>query len=269
MPGDYLLTSGSAEMQRLRLQAEVWEPAAADFLATLGVRPGWKVLDLGCGAMGVLRLLSQAVGETGKVIGLDNDATQLAAARALVADAKLANVSIIEANAFDTGLPAEHFDLVHVRFLFAPLGRDAELLSEMLRLLRPGGTIAIQEPDASCWNTAPPKSSWTDLKTAILAAFRAGGGDFNAGCRTFAMLGAAGLQHVAQRNAVLAMTGRHPYKRLPLQFAASLQSRILDGGLVTDEQLQACLSEVAAIADDPASVMTTFIVTQVSGQKPA
>jgi ubiquinone/menaquinone biosynthesis C-methylase UbiE len=159
MSSDYLLMTGDAEMQRRRLQSQVWEPAAVDFLTSINIQPGWKALDLGCGAMGILRPLSQLVGDTGTVVGLDSDATQLAAARSFVDEAKLTNVSVIEGNAFDTGLPAGHFDLVHVRFLFAPVGRDLELLTEMLRLLRPGGVIAIQEPDASCWNVASPNSS--------------------------------------------------------------------------------------------------------------
>lgn len=217
--------------------------------------------------MGVLGPLSRCVGDTGTVIGLDSDATQLAAARAFVAEAKLANVSIIEGDAFATGWPDAQFDLVHVRFLFAPVGRDDMILKEMLRLLRPGGIIAIQEPDASCWNVAPPNASWTALKRAILSAFRVGGGDFDAGCRTFAMLQAAGIDFVSQRNAVLAATGKHPYKHLPLQFAGSLRKRILDGGFMSEVELDACLSEAAKVADDPETVMTTFIVTQVSGWK--
>lgn len=160
---NYLLTSSTDEMQRLRLQAQVWEPAATEFLAELDISPGSRVLDLGCGAMGVLKPLSRLVGDHGTVVGLDRDAVQLAAARAFVEEAKLANVSIIAGDAFNTGLPADHFDLVHVRFLFAPIGRDAELLAEMLRLVRPGGIIAIQEPDASCWNVAPPDQSIREI----------------------------------------------------------------------------------------------------------
>jgi SAM-dependent methyltransferase len=266
--GDYLLTSGNTEMQRLRLQAQVWEPAAAEFLASLDVAPGSTALDLGCGAMGALRPLSRSVGHAGTVVGLDRDPIQLAAAQAFVDEAALANVTIMQGDAFNIGLPAGHFDLVHVRFLFAPVGHDTALLAEMLRLLRPGGIIAIQEPDASCWNVSPPDPSWTALKTAILAAFRAGGGDFDAGCRTFGMLQAAGVQQLSQRNAVLALTGRHPYKRLPLQFASSLRSRILDADCMSEPRLEACLSDVSRLAEDPGSVMTSFIVTQVAGRKP-
>ena len=105
------------------------------------------------------------------------------------------------------------------------------------------------------------------LKAAILAAFQAGGGDFDAGRRTFGMLRATGLQEVSQRNAVLALTGHHPYKRLPMQFAASLRKRIIAGCILSEARLDACVSDVAAVADDPGAVMTTFIVTQVAGQK--
>jgi ubiquinone/menaquinone biosynthesis C-methylase UbiE len=156
---DYLLTSGTAEMQRLRLQAQVWEPAASEFLFALNISPGSRALDLGCGAMGVLGPLSRLVGDSGTVIGLDSDAKQLAAAQSFVEEAKLTNVSVAKGDAFNSGMPAGHFDLVHVRFLFAPVGRDADLLAELLRLVRPGGIIAIQEPDASCWNVAPPNQS--------------------------------------------------------------------------------------------------------------
>ena len=83
------------------------------------------------------------------------------------------------------------------------------------------------------------------------------------------MLRRAGLQEVSQRNAVLALTGHHPYKRLPMQFAASLRKRIIAGGILTEAQLDACLSDVAAIANDPGAVMTTFIVTQVAGKRQA
>jgi len=119
MPSDkasnYLLASSTDEMQRLRLQAQVWEPAATEFLDALGIIPGSRVLDLGCGAMGVLKPLSRLVGDQGTVIGIDRDSLQLAAARAFVEEAKLGNVSIIECDAFNTWLPPDHFDLVHAR----------------------------------------------------------------------------------------------------------------------------------------------------------
>jgi hypothetical protein len=50
--GNYLLAGGSAELERLRLQARVWEPEAEALLDRIGVQAGWRCVDLGCGAMG-------------------------------------------------------------------------------------------------------------------------------------------------------------------------------------------------------------------------
>jgi ubiquinone/menaquinone biosynthesis C-methylase UbiE len=99
--------------------------------------------------MGILGPLSRRVGPQGHVIGVDTDAKQLAAAREFVHESKLGNVEILELDAYRTNLPRESFDFTHTRFVFAPVGRDDELLQEMLGLTRPGGIIAIQEPDAT------------------------------------------------------------------------------------------------------------------------
>ena len=256
-----------AELYRLRLQAEVWESAADEFFADLHIRPGSRVIDLCCGAMGVLEPLSRAVREHGTVIGVESNPIRLNAARAFIEDAHLCNVDIVEGSAVATGLPSGQFDLVHCRFLFAPTGHPDLILSEMLRLLRPGGYIAIQEPDGSCWNFTPGSASWMRLKTAIFGAIRAGGGDFNAGLHTFGMLRAAGMGEVSQRNACLACHGPDPYKQLPLQFANWLRPQIVDRMLMSEDRLEEYLEDAITIAADPSTVMTTFLVTQVAARK--
>lgn len=264
----YLLQGGAAELERLRLQARVWEPEAEAWLDQVGIRPGWRCLDLGCGGMGILKPLSTRVGPSGSVVGIDRDEQQLTAARAYVADAKLQNVEIIAADAYDTGLPSGSFDFVHTRFLFAPAGRDDALLAEMHRLTKPGGYIGIQEPDSSSWRCYPPDDQWDRLKTAILQAFRAGGGDFDAGERTFSMLKQLGYEGVAVRAAVLALCNGHPYMRLPIQFATSLRERIIGDRFMDERDLDAAIAECERIAGDPDAVMISFVVVQVSGRNP-
>jgi ubiquinone/menaquinone biosynthesis C-methylase UbiE len=256
-----------AELYRLRLQAEVWRPAADEFFAGLSIRPGSHAVDLCCGAMGVLGSLSRAVGQRGTVTGVENNAIRLKAARTFVDDANLANVNIVEGAAALTGLPSGRFDLVHCRFLFAPTGQPDRILHEMLRLLRPGGIIAIQEPDGSCWNVTPCNASWIRLKSAIFGALRAEGGNFNAGRHTFGMLTAAGFREVSQRNAVLACHGRDPYKLAPLQFANWLRPQIVGRMLMSEDRLEECIEDAIAVAADPRTVMTSFLVTQVAGRK--
>lgn len=264
---NYLLAGGSAELERLRLQARVWEPEAEIMLDRIGIEPGWKCIDLGCGAMGILGPLSRRLGPQGSIIGVDTDAKQLAAARDFVHENKLSNVEILELDAYRTNLPRESFDFTHVRFVFAPVGHDDELLQEMFGLTRPGGVIAIQEPDATSWNCYPAHPAWKQLKDAILNAFERGGGDFNAGQRTFGMLHGLKLDNIQIRAATIALQDQHPYKRLPVQFATSLRKRILDAGILSESELDNSIAECEQIADDPETIVLSFIVTQVWGRK--
>jgi ubiquinone/menaquinone biosynthesis C-methylase UbiE len=237
-------------------------------LDRVGLQPGWQCLDLGCGALGIVEPLSRRVGPNGRVVGVDIDPKLLADARAFVDEAGLTNVEILEHDAYNTNLPRASFDFVHVRFLFAPVGRDGELLREMLALTRPGGIVAIQEPDANPWNCFPLHPSWERLKEAILTAFRQGGGDFNAGQRTYGMLRQAGFEDIQLRAAVLGLQSGHPYMRLPIQFATSLRQRIIDGGLLSEAELDDTIAACEQIAQDPETFVLTFVVTQVWGRKP-
>lgn len=265
---DYLLSDSASELERLRLQARVWEPETEAWLDRLGPMKGWHCLDLGCGAMGILGPLSRRAGPSGCIVGVDIDPMQLRGARAFVAEKPLANVEILEADAYASPLPADSFDLTHVRFLFAPVGRDAQLMNELWRLTKPGGIIAIQEPDSAAWRCYPPSDAWDRLKAAILEAFRRGGGDFDAGRRTHMMLRDRGAEDLRVRAAVVGLAPGHPYLRLPIQFATSLRNRILDVGLMTKSELDEAIVECEKVAGDPQTTGVTFVVTQVWGRKP-
>jgi SAM-dependent methyltransferase len=218
--------------------------------------------------VGILAPLSRRVGPFGRVIGIDRDREQLLAAASFVTDTALANVQVREGDAYATGLPSGCFDLAHARFLVAPVGRGEELVAEMLRLVRPGGVVALQEPDSSSWSCHPADSQWDRLKEAIVAAFALAGGNFDAGRGTYRVLRRAGLEHVGVRTAVLGLPAGHPYQRLPIQFGISLRTRIIQSGLLTADELDAALERCEEIACDPDSYSTTFTLTQVWGRRP-
>src|SRR5207247_9427073 len=88
-PKEYLLAGGAAELERLQLQARVWEPETEVMLEMIGVAPGWRCIDLGCGAMGLLGPLSRRVGPKAEVTGDDMDARPPGGARAYVHAAEL------------------------------------------------------------------------------------------------------------------------------------------------------------------------------------
>jgi ubiquinone/menaquinone biosynthesis C-methylase UbiE len=265
----YLLSSRAEELERLRVQARVWEPDAEAMLDQIGLRPGMRCIDVGCGAMGILGPLSRRVGRKGKVIGLDMG-KMVEAARAYVAEHKLTNVEIVEQDAYDTGLKRGSFDLVHERLVMAPVsGRSEALLQEMCALAKPGGIIATQEPDTHSQNCHPERPAWHRLQELQRAVFAHSGADANQGQHSFAMLRRAGLEDVQVRAGVVALRSGHPYVRLPILFAIELRQKILKAKLAKAAELDALIKECEAIARDPDSFFTTLVMVQVWGRKPA
>jgi SAM-dependent methyltransferase len=265
----YLLAQAPNEVERLSAWSKAWEPAAEELFDQIFIQAGWNCLDLGCGPRGVLGPLSRRAGPNGRVVGVDLHQANISAAGEFVQSAGLNNVTLIQADAFQTNLPRESFDLVHVRFMFSPLGRDAQLLQEMLDLVRPGGVVVIQESCEAGYECYPPQSAWQRLKEVTIAAFAQAGGDYNAGRRTYGLLRQAGCQAVNARAAVLALPAGHPFRHWPLESAMALHDKILESGLMKEDEFEYILETCQLIADDPGIWMTSFMVTQVWGLKPA
>jgi ubiquinone/menaquinone biosynthesis C-methylase UbiE len=120
-----------------------WDRFGAATVARLGLAAGDHLLDLCCGAGASAIPAAHAVGDGGRVTGVDVAEPLLALARARAAAQGLANIGFRCADATRTDLPAESFDAVVCVFgvFFAP--DMAAFTSEMWRLVRPGGVLAM------------------------------------------------------------------------------------------------------------------------------
>jgi SAM-dependent methyltransferase len=68
---------GMNEVARLEAQGAALAPATRMILAEAGLRPGMRVLDLGCGAGDVTFAAAELVGPSGSVVGLDHSPAAL------------------------------------------------------------------------------------------------------------------------------------------------------------------------------------------------
>jgi SAM-dependent methyltransferase len=257
--GGYLLAGQLSELERLQLQSRVWESAGRALLGQLGSGGGLRVLDAGCGCFGWLRILSEWVGPTGSVTGTDVDDTLLDAARALVEEEQLRNVTLVHDDLFDSRLEAGAFDLVHARFEIGPLGRAEEQLASYRRLAAAGGWIVLEDPDLGSWHFNPPAPAAERLIDLFEDAFIAAGGDLNAGRRQAELLRGAGLEP-AVRAEVHALPPGHPYLRLPVQCSVSLEPRRLR--LISRAELEELRRLAEAEIAQPSRWGTTFTLIQ-------
>jgi SAM-dependent methyltransferase len=244
------------ELERLQLQSKVWEPAGERLLARMGSGGGLRAVDVGCGALGWLRLLSRWVGQSGTVVGTDIQPSMLQAARAIVDDESLRNVELIEDVLFASALEPASFDLVHARFQLAPLGRFEEQVAAYKKLVKPGALLVLEEPDLASWHYNPNAPATQTLIGLIDQAFAAGGGDFSAGRRLPDLLG----DDVQLGAEIVALPPSHPYLRLPLQFATSLEPKLL--ALVAQDELAELRAESETEIATPGRWAITFTLVQ-------
>src|SRR5262245_41039114 len=111
-PQNYPLGGTSTERDRLLSQAKQYEPTANWLLDQVGVQEGWRAVDIGCGPIGILNLLSERVGPKGAVVGLEREQRFVEMARAEIARRGLGNVTMVQGDGLDTGLEKGSFDLV-------------------------------------------------------------------------------------------------------------------------------------------------------------
>jgi len=117
-----------------------WGPVVCEMA---GVAPGQEVLDVACGT-GALALAAAAIaGPNGRVVGLDANPEMLEVARR-----KAAHIDWREGVAEDLPFDDESFDAVASQFAFMFFDDRAQALSEMMRVLRPGGRLAVAVCDA-------------------------------------------------------------------------------------------------------------------------
>ena len=102
------------------------------------------------------RPAGRRVAPGGRVVGVDADPAHTAMAAGFVTDRGLIGVEIVTADARRTGLPSGSFDLVHARTLLVNVPDPAEVTAEMVRLAKPGGQVAVAEPDTEYALCYPP-----------------------------------------------------------------------------------------------------------------
>ncbi len=261
---EYLLADQPSELERLQLQSRVWEPSGSQLLTKIGDGSGLRALDVGCGALGWLRILSEWVGPSGKVVGADIDELLLDAARSFLEAERIANVELAVDDLFDSKLEPESFDLVHARFVIAPLGGGHEQVASHRRLVRPGGSLVLEEWDLGSWHFNPPAPAAERLIRLLSGIFAALGGEAGRGLPE--LLREIGIEEPEIDAHVIALKPGHPYLRLPLQFSVALESRLLE--TLSEDELASLRSEAECELAVPGRWGTTFTVIQSWGQRP-
>jgi len=121
------------------------------------LKPGMKVLDIGCATGFISKDIANIVGVNGKVTGIDNTESLILSGKE--SHQNVTNLELIHIDLFDFN-PEEKFDLIISARVLQWLSNPKEALVKMKSLLKPNGQISILDYDHTNldWNPAPPES---------------------------------------------------------------------------------------------------------------
>lgn len=172
----YVLGHVDTEIQRLILQGRLHHDFTEYALRRAGLRPGMRVLDVGCGPGDVSIIAAGLVGEEGSVVGVDAAADVIGLARARAAAQGLETISF-QATPIANIAVDEPIDAVIGRLILMHLPDPVAALRHLAALVRPGGLIAFCESDITPVYSVPDLPLFAAVKDAFARSFRAAGVD--------------------------------------------------------------------------------------------
>lgn len=135
-------------MEYLDRAADLGRDEKRTVLDALNPLPGQTVVDIGCGAGADLARMAELVGDDGLVVGFDADPVMVAEAQARTS--AHANVRVQVADAHALPLRDGSVDRVRMERVAQHLSEPARTFAEVRRVLKPGGLLAVADPD---WDT--------------------------------------------------------------------------------------------------------------------
>lgn len=183
--------SNTTEESRLLAQSASFDPLTRRLFAEADLAPGMRVLDLGCGAGNVSRLVAAAVGPSGSVLGVDKDPEAVERSQRLT-DAPNVRFHQADVNQLTTQVDGT-FDAVVGRLVLPYVPDAATVLRQARDLLRPGGLICLHEPDLTYDWVSTPTPLWDHTKQWFLETLTRLGATTRVGATLFESFRAAGL----------------------------------------------------------------------------
>ncbi len=245
--------------EQYRCLTDAYDTMTFDRLAQTGVTTGWRCLEIGSGNGSVARWLAERVAPTGAVVATDVKRHHIEEGPCL---------TVVEHDVVTDPLPEAAFDLVVARLVLQHLPERLAVLDKLVRALKPGGWLHIEEFDASYEPPLlTPDEESARLYTAFLdakcAVMRAGGGDPHWARNAPAAMRAAGLVDIDPRPRIELRTAGSPGLRLQFNHTYHLRDGLLAAGMTEDQ-----LADVRALMRDPSFCAASSVVYSVHGRRP-
>jgi ubiquinone/menaquinone biosynthesis C-methylase UbiE len=249
----YVIRGGHEGYKRLQLLAAALGPHSRALFDRVGVAPGARCLDVGCGGGEVSFELARRVGPSGHVLGMDMDEVKLSLARHAAVERGLEHVEFRAMDVYELSEPAVH-DLVYCRMLLQHLSRPVDVLRRMWEAVAPGGAIVVEDADFYASFCEPPNPGFEFFLHTYCETLERRGGDPAIGLKLFRYFREAGIPG-ATIDLVQRVDAAGDAKWLPHSTLAATEEAIVAEGIATAGEVATALAALADATADPAAII--------------
>ncbi len=265
---NYHMKVGQAGRARRIMLNQLTNPETVRFLLKSGIKPGMKVLDIGCG-MGIMTCwLSEIIGKTGEVVGIDSSEEQLAIARE-IAEEEERNVTFKCMPATDLNSLDMDFDFIFCRFLLVHLKNPKKAVQDIFSLLKPGGIFACQSAIYGrelCYPESLAFNKWSQLRYDVFTAL---GKDPQTGEKVHTYMHETGFRDLTAELSQPVLETEKSRSEMILSDIIEQEALWLSEKLITEEELVNLKDDLTARIADSSYFMAYHQSAQVLGVKPA
>ncbi len=266
-PADYILGINQYELERLRFQHGVWKEVTDTFLGKLGIRPSWKVLDVGAGPGFVAADLRVRVGTTGEVTALEPSEMYLKYFEKHCNERQWTNIKYILNDVENSNLPENYYDLIFARWVIGFVPDPEMFISKLIKAMKPGGVIAFQDYAFHGLFLYPRGGAYENLSQAVEAYWKYTGGDLSIAVKIpfiFKKLGIELLEYKPNSIAGGPDTGIFKWHN---SFITHHVPLMVEKGIITNETGEGILNDWNRHKNNPDSIFFSPLVVNISGQK--
>ena len=241
------------ERERLALMSRLLDPMHRGHVERLGVGPGARTLEVGCGNGSMSAWLARRVAPDGRAVAVDLDLS--------LVEADEPGLELRQADILAGPVEPGSFDLVTARAVLHHVGDAEAAVANLVASARPGGTVLLIEPDFLPVSVAEPPEVRAFWK-GWLAWSREQGIDYFIGRRLPVMLSRLGLREVWVTAETAHYHGGSAWAVYWKQTVVELRARLVASGQLDDRLIEVFLAQ----CDDPAWWTQTIAFTAAAGQ---
>jgi ubiquinone/menaquinone biosynthesis C-methylase UbiE len=255
----YMLYVGEKTVTRLDLLNKIYGPKTFQLLQDL-LDPSHHVLSLGCGTGNIECCIAKTLSQQGKILATDISEEQLMVAQKKALKENLKNISFLQKDINDLNYSNE-FDMAYCRFLLIHLKEPEKALNNMIKAVRPGGLVVLEDINYSGVYVYPPNESVQKGIDLIARLAQWKGIDFDLGPKLHHMLFKLGVRDI-KIQAYQPVGGREEKVLLEMTIREAKEQFIKEK-LVTPEELDQILKGIEEVVQDPSisiGVAPSFLV---------